>query len=251
MEDRGAERMKFNYCCPWLLRRLIIVAGLMGWVSVAGAIQAELGSPPLDEVSGSSTFAQSTAASAAIAGTIHELRARIQGREVTELRTTYNGRYGASLLLNQETMVYYVTLFSGGQFWRAVKLDDEQAAEKLYGEFARTTQALANIEIHRLKLEGQKAAINRQVSESEARLRSMQSDLVIQRQQERVLIKGEQAERDRISELEGEYAAASNRLGSLETQIQTLGAEQRSADSSEVNCFKTSDAKVPATDCKR
>ncbi|MBN4677272.1 DUF2968 domain-containing protein [Pandoraea nosoerga] len=181
----------------------------------------------------------------AASGTIQELRDRIQNKEVTELRTTYNGRYGASLLFYPQTMGCYVALFHEGQFWRVVKLNNEKKAEALYGDFVRQTQVLADVEIRRIKLEAQKALMERQLAESEARLNAVQNDLAIQRQQEQALAQNQQAIREQASALETERTAARIRLTDLQGQIRSLEAEQNSADSDLVRSVKNASGRKP------
>ncbi|EON10668.1 hypothetical protein C266_25620 [Pandoraea sp. SD6-2] len=197
---------------------------------MTGATPAQLAAPAVP--------AQSASAPAAASGAIQELRDRIQNKEVTELRTTYNGRYGASLLFYPQTMGYYVALFHEGQFWRVVKVNNEKKAEALYGDFVRQTQVLADVEIRRIKLEAQKTMMERQLAVSEARLNAVQSDLAIQRQQEQALAQNQQAVREQAAALETERTAARIRLTDLQGQIRSLEAEQNSADSDLVRSIK-------------
>ncbi len=217
------------------------VACLAAWGTPAGAADAVkdvTGASPA-QLAAPTVPAQSANAPAAASGTIQELRDRIQNKEVSELRTTYNGRYGASLLFYPQTLGYYVALFHEGQFWRVVKLGNEKKAEALYGDFVRQTQVLADVEIRRIKLEAQKALMERQLAESEARLNAVQNDLTIQRQQEQALAENQQAVREQASALETERTAARLRLNDLQGQIRSLEAEQNSADSSLVRSVKS------------
>ncbi|VVD63012.1 DUF2968 domain-containing protein [Pandoraea fibrosis] len=216
------------------------VACLAAWGTSAGAADAVrdvTGATPA-QLAAPAVPAQSATAPATASGAIQELRDRIQNKEVTELRTTYNGRYGASLLFYPQTMGYYVALFHEGQFWRVVKVNNEKKAEALYGDFVRQTQVLADVEIRRIKLEAQKAMMERQLAESEARLNAVQSDLAIQRQQEQALAQNQQAVREQASALETERTAARIRLTDLQGQIRSLEAEQNSADSDLVRSVK-------------
>ncbi len=204
---------------------------------VTGATSAQLAAPAAP--------AQSATAPAAASGAIQELRDRIQNKEVSELRTTYNGRYGASLLFYPQTLGYYVALFHEGQFWRVVKLSNEKKAEALYADFVRQTQVLADVEIRRIKLEAQKALMERQLAASEARLNAVQNDLTIQRQQEQALAQNQQAVREQASALETERTAARLRLNDLQGQIRSLEAEQNSADSDLVRSVKSTVNRKP------
>ncbi|VVD89476.1 MULTISPECIES: DUF2968 domain-containing protein [Pandoraea] len=216
------------------------VACLAAWGTSAGAADAVrdvTGATPA-QLAAPAVPAQSASAPAAASGAIQELRDRIQNKEVTELRTTYNGRYGASLLFYPQTMGYYVALFHEGQFWRVVKVNNEKKAEALYGDFVRQTQVLADVEIRRIKLEAQKTMMERQLAVSEARLNAVQSDLAIQRQQEQALAQNQQAVREQAAALETERTAARIRLTDLQGQIRSLEAEQNSADSDLVRSIK-------------
>ncbi|VVD67479.1 DUF2968 domain-containing protein [Pandoraea anhela] len=203
---------------------------------VTGATSAQIAAPAVP--------AQSANAPAAASGTIQELRDRIQNKEVTELRTTYNGRYGASLLFYPQTLGYYVALFHEGQFWRVVKLNNEKKAEALYADFVHQTQVLADVEISRIKLEAQKAMIERQLAESETRLNAVQNDLAIQRQQEQALAQNQQAVREQAAALETERSAARIRLSDVQGQIRSLEAQQNSVDSDLVRSVKGSSKKT-------
>ncbi|MFK0376438.1 DUF2968 domain-containing protein [Pandoraea sp. NPDC090278] len=203
---------------------------------VTGATPAQLAAPAVP--------AQSATAPAAASGTIQELRDRIQNKEVTELRTTYNGRYGASLLFYPQTLGYYVALFHEGQFWRVVKVSNEKKAEALYADFVHQTQVLADVEINRIKLEAQKAMIERQLAESETRLNAVQNDLSIQRQQEQALAQNQQAVREQAAALETERSAARIRLTDVQGQIRSLEAQQNTVDSELVRSVKGSTKKT-------
>ncbi|VVD96382.1 hypothetical protein PEP31012_01878 [Pandoraea eparura] len=217
------------------------VACLAAWGTSAGAADAvkDVTGATSAQLAAPAVATPSANAPAVASGTIQELRDRIQNKEVSELRTTYNGRYGASLLFYPQTMGYYVALFHEGQFWRVVKLDNEKKAEALYGDFVRQTQVLADVEIRRIKLEAQKALMERQLAASEARLSAVQNDLAIQRQQEQALAENQQAVREQASALETERTAARIRLNDLQGQIHSLEAEQNSADSSLVRSVKS------------
>ncbi len=231
--------MKISDCRGRLLG--LGVACLAAWgtsATAADAVRDVTGATPA-QLAAPAVPAQSATAPAAASGTIQGLRDRIQNKEVTELRTTYNGRYGASLLFYPQTMGYYVALFHEGQFWRVVKLNNEKKAEALYGDFVRQTQTLADAEINRIKLEAQKAMIERQLAASEARLSAVQNDLAIQRQQEQALAQNQQAVREQAAALETERAAARIRLTDLQGQIRSLEAQQNSADSELVRSVKT------------
>src|SRR5579875_2079545 len=61
------------------------------------------------------------AATAASAGTVAELQQLLAQKRLTELRTTYNGDYGTSLLLVNEDTTAYVALSYRKELWRVYK----------------------------------------------------------------------------------------------------------------------------------
>lgn len=50
------------------------------------------------------------------AGNVAQLQQMIRNSTLVELRTTYNGSYGTSILFDAQEMTYYVALFSAKEF---------------------------------------------------------------------------------------------------------------------------------------
>jgi hypothetical protein len=156
--------------------------------SVAAALQAASGG----------VTAASTAASAAqgsdaqgndaqgndAQGNVAELMQMIHDSQLTELRTTYNGSYGASLFFYPQEMTYYVTLFQDKHFWRVIKSQDDARAEAIYADFVQRTAQLAEVEIRRTQLRAQKAFVENVIALSENRARRLQADLDVARTQQ-------------------------------------------------------------------
>ncbi len=80
-----------------------------------------------------------------VRNTVDELKQLMDARQLTELRTTYNGNYGASLLFNANTLTYYVALFQEKNFWRVIKTDAVDNAERVYRTFAQQSEQLAQV----------------------------------------------------------------------------------------------------------
>ncbi|HEY3599593.1 MAG TPA: DUF2968 domain-containing protein, partial [Paraburkholderia sp.] len=121
------------------------------------------------------------------AGNVAELQQMIHGPDLTEMRTTYNGSYGASLLYYAKEMTFYVALFQQKNFWRVIKTQDDTRAEMIYKDFVRQTVQLSDIEIRRTKLEAQKAFTDRMIALSQDRANRLQADLSIARQQQTIV----------------------------------------------------------------
>jgi Protein of unknown function (DUF2968) len=117
-------------------------------------------------------------------GNVAELMQMIHDSQLTELRTTYNGSYGASLFFYPQEMTYYVALFQDKHFWRVIKSQDDARAEAIYADFAQQTAQLAEVEIRRTQLQAQKAFVENVIALSEDRARRLQADLDVARTQQ-------------------------------------------------------------------
>ena len=162
------------------------------------------------------------------AGNVAELQQMIRGSELKELRTTYNGSYGASMLFYPQEMTYYVALFQQKTFWRVIKTGDETRAEMIYKDFARQTVQLSDIEIRRTRLEAQKAFTDRMIALSQDRANRLQADLTVAHQQQNIVDNQQQQTRAEATALAQQKSAAQAQLRDAQRQVQEL---QRQLDS--------------------
>ena len=118
------------------------------------------------------------------ASTVAELQSLIQNRQVSELRTTYNGTYGASLLFKPDDLTYYVALFQQKDFWRVVKTQSDKQAEATYRAFASQSMELAEVDIQRIRLQAEYAHNEKLLASRNAQLSTLQADNTLRMQQE-------------------------------------------------------------------
>lgn len=156
------------------------------------------------------------------AGNVAELQRMIRGSDLNELRTTYNGTYGASLLFYGKEMTYYVALFQNKTFWRVIKTVDETRAELIYRDFAAKTGQLAEVEIRRTRLEAQKAYTNHLIEITQDRANRLQADLTVARQQQAVVANQQKQTSDQAAALQAEKTAAQNQLRDMQRQVNDL-----------------------------
>ena len=161
-------------------------------------------------------------------GTVAELQKLIQTNAVTELRTSYNGSYGASLLFNGNEMTYYVTLFQQKNFWRVIKTTNDVRAEGIYADFVKRTAQLSDIEIRRTKLEAQKAYTAKLIAISERRAAFLQADLDNQRTQQAEVVARQQDTAQQAAQLETQRKAEQSKLDELRRQIDQLRQQTES-----------------------
>lgn len=156
------------------------------------------------------------------AGNVAELQQMIHGADLAELRTTYNGSYGASLLFYGKEMTYYVALFQQKNFWRVIKTQDATRADMIYKDFVRQTMQLSDVEIRRTQLEAQKAFTERMIALSQDRANRLQADLDVARQQQSIVASQQQQSRAEASALATQKAAAQDQLRAAQRQVRDL-----------------------------
>lgn len=156
------------------------------------------------------------------AGNVAELQQMIGGSDLSELRTTYNGSYGASLLFYGKEMTYYVALFQQKNFWRVIKTQDAARADMIYKDFVRQTVQLSDVEIRRTQLEAQKAFTQRMIALSQDRANRLQADLDIARQQQSIVATQQEAKRAEAVALAQQKLAAQEQLRAAQRQVREL-----------------------------
>ncbi|MDN0077104.1 DUF2968 domain-containing protein [Crenobacter sp. SG2303] len=154
--------------------------------------------------------------------TVQELQQLVKANALFELRTSYNGSFGASLLFYPREMSYYVAMFQQKNFWRVVKTQSEARAEAIFTSFSKETQSLAEVEIRRAKLEAQKEYTERMITSSEGRLNQLQTDLAIQRQSQQQAAAKQKVAREQAVVLDNERRSALTKLDSVRRQIRQL-----------------------------
>jgi len=174
-----------------------------------------------------STQAQTSAltpdeAKQSAAGNVAELQQMIRGSDLSELRTTYNGSYGASLLFYGKEMTYYVALFQQKNFWRVIKTQDATRADMIYKDFVRQTLQLSDVEIRRTQLEAQKAFTERMIALSQDRANRLQADLDVAHQQQTIVANQQQQTRAEATALAQQKAAAQDQLRAAQRQVREL-----------------------------
>jgi chromosome segregation ATPase len=152
----------------------------------------------------------------------------IHGSDLSELRTTYNGSYGASMLFYPKEMTYYVALFQQKTFWRVIKTEDETRAEMIYKDFVRQTLQLSDVEIRRTRLEAQKAFTERMIALSQDRANRLQADLNVAHQQQTIVNSQQQQTRAEAAALAQQKTTAQAQLREAQRQVEEL---QRQLDS--------------------
>jgi len=201
---------------------------LITGLSINALAQSSTASPAPTTIASASAIAAkpATGATPSANSTISELQQLMQSQGVSELRTTYNGNYGASLLFKPDSRTYFVALFQQKNFWRVVKTTSDTQAEQIYKSFVGQTEKLAEVDIRRIKLEAEKAYTEQLIAAQETRLNALQNDLVVQQQQEQnVSVQQDQA-RQQAQLLSTKQQAARGELRGLQNRIRTLEAQQ-------------------------
>jgi hypothetical protein len=158
--------------------------------------------------------------------TVNYLRQLMDSHQLTELRTTYNGSYGASLLFQADKLTYFVALFHDKVFWRVIQTYTVKDAEGIYRTFAAQTEQLAQVDIDALRLQAGKKYAEQMVAMNEQRLQNLQQDAARQQQQaQQVMAQQQQAKQQAVS-LSSDLRATSNQLDAVQQHIRALETQQ-------------------------
>jgi hypothetical protein len=155
-------------------------------------------------------------------GNVAELTRMIHDGQLSELRTTYNGSYGASLFFYPQEVTYYVALFQNKHFWRVLKSKNVDRAEAIYAEFARQTEQLADVEIRSLLLQAQKEYIEGIIATSQERAKRLQADLDVVRTQQAKVNDYQRQAQDEALRLHAEQERARARLRQVQGEVMEL-----------------------------
>jgi len=162
----------------------------------------------------------------ASSGTVAYLRQLIDRHQLTQLRTTFNGHYGATLFFQPDKLSYYVALFHDDAYWRVIQTDSERSAESIYSAFAEQTEKLAEVDIDALRLKAGNAYAEQMVAMNEKRLKNLQQDADRQQQQAReVAAQQQQAQQEAVA-LSNDLRNTSTQLEAVKTRIRELEAQQ-------------------------
>lgn len=147
-----------------------------------------------------------------IEGNVAELQRMLIGGDLTELRTTYNGSYGSSLLLSAKGRTYYIALVQQKSFWRVIKTSDKDRAEAIYAEFVRKSAQLADVEVRRAELASDMADTDRLIALAQARAERLQADIEVAHQQQQLFTSRQKKLREETAELDSQRRAAQDQL---------------------------------------
>lgn len=207
---------------------------LCGAACAAGPAARAQGVAPSADALGDSSARRSLLTSGAadepqatVNGNIAELQQMIRDGKVKELRTTYNGSYGASMLFYPDEMTYYIALFQQKKFWRVIKTQVDARAETVYADFSKNTAALADTEIRRTKLEAEKNFADRLITVQQTRANRLQADLDVARTQQSQVADRQAEQQEAIRSLRAEQDSAQAQLRALQAKVQDL---QRQSD---------------------
>jgi hypothetical protein len=163
---------------------------------------------------------------APIGATAQQLRKLIADGVLDELRTTYNGHYGASLLFHGDKLTYYVALFHDKTFWRVIRTSSQDEAEQAYRAFSRQTENLARVDIQRITLAAQNAYTEYLLGLNERHAQLLQDDLAAARAQAQQVAEQQQRAHQQTAELTSQQQKVNAELDSLQQRIRLLEKQQ-------------------------
>ncbi|HDR9248560.1 DUF2968 domain-containing protein [Burkholderia vietnamiensis] len=212
-------------CATWVVAIAACAYAGAAWSDDASAPVAGT-RPAVTSLSGDAASAgpatSPTAADATAQGNVVELTQLLHDGRMVEMRTTYNGSYGASLMFDPREMTYYVALFQEKQLWRVIKSQDKSRAQRVYENFVQQTVQLADVELRRTELQAQKAFLERVIALQANRAQQLQADLSIARSQQAEVAQRQRSAREQAQALQVEKRAAQLQLRDLQEQVRQL-----------------------------
>lgn len=162
--------------------------------------------------------------------TVNYLRQLMDSHQLTELRTTYNATYGASLLFQADKLTYFVVLFHDKVFWRVIRTDSEKEADSVYRTFAAQTEQLAQVDIDALRLQAGKKYAEQMMAMNQQRLQSLQQDAARRQQQAQEVAAQQQQARQQAVSLSSDLRTTSSQLDMVQQNIRKLEAQQNNPE---------------------
>ncbi|UXU88767.1 DUF2968 domain-containing protein [Burkholderia sp. S-53] len=207
-------------CATWIVALAACAQAGAAWSADATAPVAGT-RPAVTSLSGDAAPAAS-ASDASAQGNVAELTQMLHDGRIVEMRTTYNGSYGASLMFDPREMTYYVALFQDKHLWRVIRSQEKNRAEMVYANFVQQTVQLADIEIRRTELQAQKAFLERVIALQANRAQQLQADLSVARSQQAEVVQRQKSAQEQAQALQVEKRAAQMQLRDLQEQVRQL-----------------------------
>ncbi|WP_431018897.1 DUF2968 domain-containing protein [Burkholderia cepacia] len=208
-------------CATWIVALAACMQAGTAWSADATAPAAGT-RPVVTSLRGDAAASTAVATDASAQGNVAELTQMLHDGRIVEMRTTYNGSYGASLMFDPREMTYYVALFQDKHLWRVIRSQEKSRAEMVYANFVQQTVQLADIEIRRTELEAQKAFLERVIALQANRAQQLQADLSVARSQQAEVAQRQRSAQEQAQALQVEKRAAQMQLRDLQEQVRQL-----------------------------
>ncbi|MDO1528426.1 DUF2968 domain-containing protein [Fulvimonas sp. R45] len=196
------------------------------WSHAAPSTATPAAAPATEAAAPSAPLPSAGDSGAPPSATVANLQQLIDSHQLTELRTTYNATYGASLLFQTDKLSYYVALFHGKQFWRVIQTDSYETAESLYLSFAGQTQKLAQVDIDTIRLQAGNAYAEHLIALNREHLQNLQQDASYQQQQARQVATAQQQAKQQAVTLSADLRSTSSQLDAMKQRISELEKQQ-------------------------
>ncbi|RQT59615.1 DUF2968 domain-containing protein [Burkholderia cepacia] len=208
-------------CATWIVALAACTQAGTAWSADATAPAAGT-RPAVTSLRADAAASTAVATDASAQGNVAELTQMLHDGRIVEMRTTYNGSYGASLMFDPREMTYYVALFQDKHLWRVIRSQEKSRAEMVYANFVQQTVQLADIEIRRTELEAQKAFLERVIALQANRAQQLQADLSVARSQQAEVAQRQRSAQEQAQALQVEKRAAQMQLRDLQEQVRQL-----------------------------
>jgi len=208
------------------MRRILFAIGALALIGSATAASPASKKAPPASPPPSAEKAPVLSMDKASAATVESFRQLIDSHQLTEVRTSYNSTYGASLLFQAETLNYYVALFHGKEFWRVIQTESFDEAEGIYRMFAEQTHKLAEVDIDTMRLDAGKKYAEKMIAQNQQRLQGLMADASRQQQEARQVAQQQEQAKQQAVALTSDLHNTTSQLDAVKQQIRALEAMQ-------------------------
>ncbi|CAB3761562.1 DUF2968 domain-containing protein [Paraburkholderia humisilvae] len=130
--------------------------------------------------------------------------------------------YSVSLLFHAKELKYYVALYQDGTPWRALRVNDLDAAQGIFHQFELQAMRLADGQTRRVQLEAQNEQLMKIIAQSEAQAEQLRKALQRSANQEQAVTSRQHQVHREVAQLEAQRVAAQAQLNKVSRQIHQL-----------------------------
>jgi len=158
-------------------------------------------------------------------GQATDLQRLIEGGGVRELRATSNGDYATKLLVENDRVVFYVTMYYENALWRVFRKSTLNQAETVYSRLTKQRASWADDDIHRKILASRKREQEEALQNDQARAAALTREVAAMESERARIAEEQKAVTSARQSAEKENRSAAIEIEKLRAQIRQLESQ--------------------------